>query len=335
MRRRLLEDSSLWAVGAFVAVIAVIPFFVPHYTSLVLVIGIHSMLTVGLCLLMGYTGQVSLGHAAFYGIGAFFSAILSTNYGVNPWLAMLIAALATGGIAYVVAFPIFRLRGNYLAMGTLGFGLVIWWSLLNLRYFTGGTDGISGVPYLSIGGLVFDTDLEYYYLVWSASLAILLMSQNIIRSRVGRALRAIEGSEWAARSVGINVGRFKTKVFVLTAVYASIAGSLFTHYLAFVSPQPFGFLFSVRLVVMAVVGGLSSIWGAVFGTTIVTFIGRALQELGELNVTLFGRLDIGELDVPIFGLILMLVVIFLPQGVTRGVRTLVDHVVSRFTGERR
>lgn len=318
MRRRLRASKKTWGLGIFVLVLAVLPFIdVPYLpTSVAIVIGIHAMLTVGLCLLIGYTGQVSLGHAAFYGIGAFFSAVLSTSYGVNPWLAMLIAAVATGGIAYVVAFPVFRLRGNYLAMGTLGFGLVIYWILRNLRQFTGGTEGLSGVPYLSIGGFAFDTDLKYFYLVWAVSLAILLVSENIINSRVGRALRAIESSERAARSVGVNVGRFKVKVFVLTAVYASIAGSLFTHYLAFVSPQPFGFLFSVRLVVMAVVGGLASIWGALFGTALVTVMGRALHPLGEL-------------DIIVFGFLLMVVVIFLPQGVTRGLVTLFGNVASR------
>ena len=321
MRLRFRASKKTWSLGAFVLILVVLPFVdVPYLpTSVAIVIGIHAMLTVGLCLLMGYTGQVSLGHAAFYGIGAFFSAVLSTSYGVNPWLAMLIAAVATGGIAYVVSFPVFRLRGNYLAMGTLGFGLVIYWILRNLRQFTGGTEGLSGVPYLSIGGFAFDSDLKYFYLVWGVSLAILLLSENIIDSRVGRALRAIESSERAARSVGVNVGRFKVKVFVLTAVYASIAGSLFTHYLAFVSPQPFGFLFSVRLVVMAVVGGLASIWGAVVGTAIVTFMGRALHPLGEL-------------DIIAFGFLLMVVVIFLPQGVTRGLVTLFDNVASRLRG---
>lgn len=325
MRLKLRVSRRAGGLGAFIIILAVLPFIDMPYipTSVAIVIGIHAILTVGLCLLMGYTGQVSLGHAAFYGIGAFFSAILSRTYHVNPWLAMFTAAVATGGIAYLVAFPIFRLRGNYLAMGTLGFGLVVWFALRNLRQFTGGTEGLSGVPYLSIGGFAFDTDLKYFYLVWAVSLTILLLSQNIINSRVGRALRAIESSEQAARSVGVNVGRFKVKVFVLTAVYASIAGSLFAHYLAFVSPQPFGFLFSVRLVVMAVVGGLATIWGAVFGTAIVTVMSRALQDLGELHTMLH------EFDVTVFGLLLMVVVIFLPQGVARGLTVLFDNVASR------
>jgi len=320
MRRRLLGSLKVWALSALVVAVALVPFVVnPYYTSLLIVIGIHTLLTVGLCLLMGYTGQVSLGHAAFYGTGAFFSAILSASHGVNPWLAMFIAAVATGGMAYLVSFPIFQLRGNYLAMATLGFGIILWVAFRELDQFTGGPSGLSGVPYLSIGGLVFNTDFKYYYLVWIAVLGILFISQNIVNSRTGRAMRSIRSNEDAARSVGIGVSGFKVKVFVLAAVYASLAGSLYVHYLTFVSPQPFGFLFSVRLIVMAVVGGLASIWGAIFGTTAVTFMSESLHRFGELDIILFGFL-------------LMVVMVFLPQGLTRGLMALYERVRARARG---
>jgi len=244
-------------IAALLAFLILIPFdwFLGHYTTLMIFIGISTMVTVGLCLLMGYTGQVSLGQAAFYGLGAYFSAVLSKTYSVNPWLAMLIAAIATGAFAYVIGYPILRLRGNYLAMATLGLGLIMWILFGQLSQFTGGPDGMAGIPYLSIGGFVFDTSFKRYFLVWFFCLAVLFISQNIVRSRSGRALRAIHGSEAAAESIGINVARFKVKIFVLSAVYASLAGSLFVHHLRFVSPQPFDFLASVKFVVMAVIGG--------------------------------------------------------------------------------
>ena len=135
-------------------------------TSLLILIGIYTMVTVGLCLLMGYTGQVSLGQAAFFGIGAYLSAILSTRYDVNPWLAMLMAAAATGVFAYIIGYPIFRLRGNYLAMATLGLGIIVWILFRELSQYTGGPDGMAGIPNFSIGGFVFDDKLKRYFLVW-------------------------------------------------------------------------------------------------------------------------------------------------------------------------
>ena len=290
-----------------------------YYTSLMIVVGIHTMVTVGLCLLLGYAGQVSLGHAAFYGLGAFISGILSATYGVQPWLAMGLAATATGGIAYATAFPIFRLRGHYLAMATLGLGMIVYILFVELKDFTGGPSGLSGIPYLSIGPLVFDSDFKFYYLAWVAALAVLLASRNIVNSRVGRALRAVHGSEDAARSLGVDIDSFKMKVFVLSAVYASLAGSLYAYYTTFISPQPFGFLFSVRLVVMVVLGGLASIWGAIFGTATVTLLGDVLQPFGEM-------------DTVVFGLILILVMVFMPQGLFRGVVEMYEQRSSAISG---
>ena len=287
-----------------------------YYVSKMIIIGLYTMITVGLCLLMGYAGQVSLGNAAFYGMGAFISAILSKTYGVSPWLALAAAAVATGCLAYVIGYPIFRLRGHYLAMATLGFGLIVYVLFREMHDLTGGPAGLPGIPYLSIGGFVFDNDIKYYYLVWAVCLAVLLISQNIVRSRIGRALRSIHGSEMAAQSMGVNVAQFKVKVFVLSAVYASLAGSLYAHYVTFVSPQPFGFLFSIQLVVMAVVGGLASIWGAIFGVATISFLGDFLHGFGEL-------------DVIIFGLILIVVMVFMPQGLTRGLQDIYQRLTVR------
>ncbi len=297
-----LKKKWVYLVAAVLLIIIPFDWFLGKYNTLLIFIGLNTMVTVGLCLLMGYTGQVSLGQAAYYGIGAYFSAILSKTYGVDPWLAMLIAAIITGTFAYSIGYLIFRLKGNYLAMATLGIGIILWILFRQMSQFTGGPDGMSGIPYLSIGGFVFDTTLKRYYLVWAFTIALLLISQNIIRSRTGRALRAIHGSEDAAESIGINIAQFKVKIFVLSAVFASLAGSLFVHHLRFVSPQQFNFLASVKLVVMAVIGGLASIWGAIFGAATTNILSDELL------------LNFGELDIMIYGLILMLVMIFMPQG---------------------
>ena len=298
------------AFGALLILLAIVPFHpkLDDYTMLMTFIAINTMVTVGLCLLMGYTGQVSLGQTAFYGIGAYVSAILSKTYGVNPWLAMLIAAAGTGVFAYVIGFPIFRLKGNYLAMATLGLVLVVYVLFRELTEYTGGPDGMAGIPYLSIGGIAFKNSMMKYFLVWFFCLVALLISQNIIRSRTGRALRAIHGSEPAAESVGIDLSRYKIKIFVLSAVYASIAGSLFVHTFRSVNPQPFGFMASVMIVTMAVVGGLASIWGALFGTAVVRILSNEVL------------LRFGGLDIIVYGLVLMLVMIFVPQGLFVGMR---------------
>ena len=298
------------AAAVLLVFLVLIPFnwFLGQYTVLMIFIGIYAIVTVGLCLLMGYTGQVSLGQAAFFGMGAYASAILSKTYHVNPWLAMLIAAIATGGFAYVIGTPIFRLRGNYLAMATLGLGVIIAILFRQLSQYTGGPEGMSGIPCLSVGGFAFDTPFKRYFLVWFFCLAILLTSQNIVRSRIGRALRAIHGSESAAESVGIDTAQFKIKIFALSAVYASLAGSLYAHHLFFISPQPFDFLASIVVVTMAVIGGLASIWGAIFGAAAVRLLSDQLL------------LRFGEWDVIVYGLILMLVMIFLPEGLFVGLK---------------
>ena len=311
----------LLATAALLLFLILIPFdwFLGQYTTLMIFIGISTIVTVGLCLLMGYTGQVSLGQAAFYGLGAYFSAVLSKTYSVNPWLAMLIAAAATGFFAYVIGFPIFRLRGNYLAMATLGLGLIMWILFRQLSQITGGPDGMSGIPYLSIGGFIFDTSFKRYFLIWFFCLATLFISQNIVRSRSGRALRAIHGSEAAAESIGINATQFKVKIFVLSAVYASLAGSLLAHHLRFVSPQSFDFLASVKFVVMAVIGGLASIWGAIFGAGTTRILSDELL------------LGFGQWDVVIYGAILVVVMIFMPEGLFVKLKELLDRWRLRYT----
>ena len=317
----LMAKWKYIAISVLLILIILVPFdwSLGRYNLLVIFIGISTMVTVGLCLLMGYTGQVSLGQAAFYGLGAYFSAVLSTNYHINPWLAMAIGAAATGGFAYVIGYPIFRLRGNYLAMATLGLGIIMWILFRQLSQFTGGPDGMAGIPYISIGGLVFDNHFKRYFLVWFFCIAVLLISQNIVNSRTGRALRAVHGSESAAESIGIDVTKFKVKIFVISAVYASLAGSLFAHTMMHVSPGTFDFLASVKLVVMAVIGGLASVWGAIFGAGTTRVLGE------EILVNYPGW------EVAIYGLILMLIMIFMPEGLFVRLKDVTEKLRLRYS----
>jgi branched-chain amino acid transport system permease protein len=281
-----------------------------YYQSIAVIIGLHTIAAVGLSLLMGYAGQVSLGHAAFYGLGAYLSAIASTRLGLNPWLAMPLAALLTGGLAAAIGTPIFRLRGHFLAMATLGWGIIVYIVFNELREVTGGPSGLTGIPNLHLLGLPLNTDVRYYYLVWAFALGVIFLSRNIVDSRAGRALRAIHGSESAAAALGVNTARHKLAVFTLSAVYASLAGSLYAHYLLFVNPPPFSFKFSIELLVMVMIGGLAHIWGALFGAALITVLGEGLRAAIPL---LMGH-GSGEYEIIAFGLILMITMIALPEG---------------------
>ena len=294
-------------VGGFGLVLALMPLAVTnrYYLNVMIFIGIHTLLVVGLNLLMGYAGQISLGHAAFFGLGAYTSGILTATYKVSPWPAMVVAVVVTVAIALLVGVPALKLTGYYLAMATLGFGIIVYICFKELVWLTGGPSGLVGIPTLSIGSMVLDEPGAYYYLVWGITLGAIAVSLNIVDSRVGRALRAIHDSESAARASGIYTARLKIWVFVISAIYASVAGSLYAHFITFISPSSFDFMFSIKLVTMVVVGGMASIWGAVFGAATLTMLPEVLAVFHDY-------------DIVIFGLILMLVMIFMPQGLTRG-----------------
>jgi branched-chain amino acid transport system permease protein len=284
-----------------------------YYLSVLLTIGLNTILVLGLNLLMGYAGQLSLGHAAFYGLGAYVSGVMTASYGIHPIAAAAAAVLLVGGVALIVGIPSLKLRGQYLAMATLGFGIIVYIVLKEMGWLTGGPSGLTGIPRLSVFGFTFDSDLKKYYLVWGVAVGVLVVSNNIVRSRVGRALRAIHTSEIAASSLGVDIQRYKLIVFVISAMLASIAGSLFAHVMNFISPSSFGFNVSIVLVTMVVVGGMASIWGSIFGASVLTLL--------PLSLSFFD-----EFDIIIYGAILMVIMIVMPEGLTRGV---VDRVKRR------
>lgn len=285
-----------------------------YILSTLIFIGIYSIVTISLCLLMGYAGQISLGHAAFYGMGAYGSAILTVKFGVNPWLALVAAAAFTALVAWAIGIPTLKLKEHYLALATLGFGVIIYIVFTQETEWTGGPSGLSGIPYLSLGKLTFNSDLSYYYLVWIAVMVIIYLASNIVNSRIGRALRAIHGSETAAEAMGVNTSAYKLQIFVLSAVFASIAGSLYSHYITMINPSPFGFKMSIEFVLMAVVGGLASIWGPLVGVCVVIFLTQLLRDAIPLLIPGTG----GEVEIVAFGLILAVIMIFMPEGLFRG-----------------
>ncbi len=299
-------------------------------------VGLFTIILVGLNLLMGYAGQASLGQAAFYGMGAFFSAILTVRARVLgippavaeawwwPWWVMFAGALLVGLIAYGIGRPILRLRGHYLAMATLGLGIVVYILLrenLGLPHLnlTGGFDGIQGIPRLRLGRIVLWPAWRYYFLVWLFAFGAIAVGLHVVRSRVGRALRAIHGSEMAAESIGVEVPHYKAQVFALSAAMAALAGSLYAHFQTTVIPATFGFGPSLELVVMSAVGGMASIWGAPFGALTILLVQEALRT--QLHRVIPNAQ--GEFEAIAFGVLLVLMMMFLPEGLAvRGFRGL-------------
>ncbi len=245
--------------------------------------------------------------SSLYSCGTFSDSHSSRNSGSSSisWAAFLAAMIITLAVSALIGYPALRLKGHYLAMATLGFGIIVYICFKELVWLTGGPSGLVGIPRLSIGNMVLDEPRTYFYLVWGITLGAIAVSLNIVDSRVGRALRAIHDSEPAARASGIYTARLKIWVFVVSAIYASVAGSLYAHFITFISPSSFDFMFSIKLVTMVVVGGMASIWGAVFGAATLTMLPEVLAVFHDF-------------DIVIFGLILMVVLIFMPQGLTRG-----------------
>jgi len=296
----------------------------------------YALLIIGLCVVMGYAGQISLGHAGFFAIGGYVSAALTTTnlvahkdsalikmldgvgmlvagqdiYGdammaITPWAACIAAVLSAGMIAWILGVPVLKLKGHYLAMATLGFGIIIYRIVLASEYF-GEADGISEVPpFVLLPGLTVSGDFaareENYYIAWGLVITGMILLRNLINSRVGRALRSIHGSEEAAESTGVNTARFKLQVFVLSAVFAAVAGVFLTHYNGGIGPSEASVMKSVRYVAIVAVGGMAHLWGAMIMGVVLNFLSL--------------RGVFGSYDDAVFGFILIVIMLFAPNGI--------------------
>ncbi len=283
-------------------VLALLPWLLPNdfFLNVAILIGINAIVAVGLNLLMGYAGQISLGHAGFFGLGAYASAILTARYGWPPAVAVLAGAAVVGLLAFAVARPLLRLRGHYLAMATLGLGVIISLVLVHESELTGGPDGMT-VPPLSFRGREYASEWSCYWIVAGALFLAVAAALNLVQSPLGRALRALHGSEAAAEMVAIDTVRYKTRAFVISALFASIAGSLFAHSSGFLTPSEASFLRSIEFVTMVVLGGMASTYGAVVGAAVVTVLPQALALFHD-----YEQLALG--------LVLMLTMVFMPKG---------------------
>ena len=297
-----MKKNAYFGLYIVMAILAILPFVLPNsfYVDLVIRMAINAVIVLGLNLLIGFAGQISLGHAGFLGIGAYASAVLPTHFGWHPLLAMGAGAAVTGALAALVARPIFKLKGHYLAMATLGLGIIINIALRNEAQWTGGPDGMA-VPAMGLFGFELTSDKQWYWVVALLLSVSVWASLNLIDSPFGRALRALHGSEVASQVVGVDVVRYKVAIFVMSAVFASIMGSVTAHYVGFVSPNFADFFHSIELVTMVVIGGMASVYGSLVGAVLLTALPQALATFEGWETVVFGA-------------ILMLSMIFMPKG---------------------
>jgi branched-chain amino acid transport system permease protein len=313
---------SLAQVGLFLAALLAAPYLLTneYYVSVLILSCINAIIAAGLNLLLGYAGQISLGHAAFYGLGAYISSIATATWGLPMEASLVLAVVLVSVVAYLIGIPTLKLSGHYLAMATLGFGIIVYIVFNETISLTGGPSGFVGIPRLKLFGYTFASDISYYYLVAFVLALAVLLSLNIINSRVGRALRAIHTSEKAAQVAGIDIAKYKLFVFVLSAAFAAVAGGLYAHYLTFVAPSSFGFLFSVELVTMVVLGGMANIWGAVAGAFFLTVLPEFLRVFENIELLIFGA-------------ILVLGMMYLPDGLAGGALRLARYARAKLRGE--
>ena len=307
-----IPRRDLAALAALALAILAAPFLLSgYYLGILISAGLYGIATVGLCLLVGYARQISLGHAAFYGLGAYTSGLLATRLGLAPWLTLPLAAVIAVVVAIAIGYPVLRLHGHYLAMATLGLGIVFTVVLNAWTPVTAGPSGFSGIPELPFPSFFTKSEGKTLWLVWFFVLVFVAAALALVNSRSGRALRAIGDSEIAAEVLGLDTARWKLRVFAISAAYAAVAGALYAHYVTFLSPEPFGFTFSLELLVMAVVGGLTSVWGGVVGAFVIV----ALTELLRRSVPPWMPGSSGELEPVLFGVTLVAMIVLWPGGI--------------------
>ncbi|UCB44705.1 MAG: branched-chain amino acid ABC transporter permease [Spirochaetota bacterium] len=300
--KKLLKSSFSKSIFTFaIAVLLMTIIRNPYHVGILIFLGMNLIITMGLSLLMGYAGQISLGQAAFFGLGAYTTGILTTKLGLPIITAFPLSILLTVSIAFLVGIPTLRLRGHYLAMATLGLGEIVHIVFNELLSLTGGPSGFGNIPLIKIFGIELDNDYKYFVFVWAIVAFILFLSLNIINSRMGRALKSIHREENTASTLGVNTSRLKLTIFVISAGFASMAGFLYAHYVTFLSPGTFSLRFSILLVTMVAVGGMENIWGAITGTVVLTLLPEYLRFFKDF-------------DILIYGIILMSIMILRPEG---------------------
>jgi branched-chain amino acid transport system permease protein len=280
---------------------ALLPVFGSEFAvTLANYIGLYSIVALGLVLLTGVGGLTSFGQAAFVGLGAYTTAYLTTAAGWSPWFTLIAGLVITGGVALVLGLLTLRLSGHYLPLGTIAWGISLYYLFGNLDWL-GGQTGLSGVPPITVFGHALDTGREFFYAIWLVVLVALVSIQNLLDSRPGRAIRSLRGGGVMAESFGVNTANMKVVIFMYAALLASLSGWLYAHLLRFVNPTPFSINLGIEYLFMVVVGGAGYVWGAIIGATVLTLLKEWLQ---DWLPKLIGQA--GEFETIVLGVLLVL-----------------------------
>jgi branched-chain amino acid transport system permease protein len=331
MKRDYYEDVQLFSSGvvvfwfcALILFLAAFPFFAKNYYIYVFnFMAINVIVVVGLNLLVGYTGQISLGHAGFFAIGAYGTLVLMTKAHLPFLIALPCAGLVAAFFGFLLGLPALRLEGPYLAIATLGFGITATQVIGKIKMF-GERQGLHA-PELTIGPWRIETDKDFYFILIPITIFLVLFARNIVKTKVGRAFISIRDADIAAETMGVNLTYYKTLAFAVSAFYAGIGGGLYAFVLRFIEPELFNLFMSVMFLTMAVVGGLGSMMGPIAGASLLGLLDLQLRNILEipyfgqwikaLSESFFSMTGVSNIQLIIFGLILILIMLFEPLGI--------------------
>lgn len=320
IKNRYADENWKW-IPVLIFFVFVLPFILrgltPSYKYYLLVLniaGIYTILTIGLDLLSGFTGLMSLGHAAFFAIGAYVSAILVDQVGLPFELSLIITPFIVGISGLIIGFPALRIEGMYLGLTTMGFGFIVKRLIIALRDWTGGSGGLT-VSNATLFGFTLKSDWDNYFLIFTFVVLAVSMSRRIIGSKLGRAFMAIRDSEQAAQASGIDIAKYKLLSFFISGMLAGFAGVLFAHTSHFISTDHFDIILSIYFIVMVLVGGIGSVYGAVLGTMFIVLLDYLFIPLFGDFVSNFVQIEAGDFQALIFGLIMLVTIIFQPLGI--------------------
>jgi branched-chain amino acid transport system permease protein len=314
--------KTIWIkswMGLLLVVLGILPFLGdPYIVYIVNISCIATIAALGLNILTGFTGQISLGHAAFFAIGAYCTAIISSRFQIPFWICLPASGFVAACAGLLVGIPCLRLKGLYLAMATMSFGVVVEYLSVTWESLTKGVRGI-GVPTMNIFGYALDSNEKLYYLLLVVTALAIIAATNLMRTRVGRAFIAIRDRDIAAEIMGVNLTLYKVMAFVLSSFYAGVAGGLYAYVMHYIHPDHFTLLLSIQYLAMIIVGGLGSILGSIFGAVFITIIPEFIKALAQFLTLLFPALQDKYDDgwnIAAFGLLIMLFLIFEPKGLS-------------------
>ncbi|MGI6160529.1 MAG: branched-chain amino acid ABC transporter permease [Christensenellales bacterium] len=325
---KLSVKKKTWQIVAVLALLIALPLFFGSSNYVMLLFstaGIYAIAVSGLDILFGYCGQISLGHSAFYGIGAYTTAILSRDLGMHPFITMIIGATLAMIVGILIAYPVSNLVTHFLSLATIAFcELVYMFITRSPGGITGDFTGFLGIPTIEVFGLTLNSRLSHYFLVVFCLAVFLFIKNRIVKSAIGRAFIAVRDNEHAAGGMGINARKYKVMAFAISAFYAGFAGTLHAHFKLYISPEIITRAQSILLLTMLIFGGRASLIGPIIGACLITFVNESLRVTGTLQMLLYG-------------ILLLVILIFMPNGLTEFLKDIKDtriykKVVGRFAG---